>query len=665
LLSSPRLAARAAASTAFPGRIVPWLSACVLVAAAVVLAAPAARAQDLGALLAGLAEPDPKPAIQALAASGEPRAKAALAALAAGNLYRRLADEAIVIGEKDGAMVVVTNALSGEVEDMARPEELEAIALDDAARALVAGAGPDAARADDKPLDFAGAVDGLLADSFAEKGRAIERLTALGDPRAVPVLQALADGRLFTRKSDNAVVIGERAGNDTRVTLAATLQAQGIVRPSELEPVVINNNLRNVVRDAVGRLGLVNPDAGARRRAADALIGGATADSIGLLREALGKEKDTGVKRAIARALAAAELTDPDKAKRLAAIAVLSASTDMRVRSLLQARLAGESDPAVKAAVAQAFDKVQGRLRMVGWAENLFQGISLGSVLLLAAIGLAITFGVMGVINMAHGEMIMLGAYTTFVVQEIFRAFLPAPWFDLYLLAAIPAALAVAGLAGIALERSVIRWLYGRPLETLLATWGISLILQQAVRSVFGAPNKEVANPAWMTGGFEATGGFLVVYNRLYIILFCFIVLAAIALILRRTAFGLHMRAVTQNRDMAAAMGIATGRVDMLTFALGSGVAGMAGVALSQIGNVSPNLGQLYIVDSFMVVVFGGVGNLFGTLIGAMTLGVANKVLEPMAGAVLGKIAVLVAIILFIQKRPRGLFALKGRAVES
>jgi len=278
---------------------------------------------------------------------------------------------------------------------------------------------------------------------------------------------------------------------------------------------------------------------------------------------------------------------------------------------------------------------------------------------------LTIVFISWGVFGACWFNAVQGAPYTAFAVQETFRAFLPAQWFDGYLICAIPVAFAVAGAAGIALERTVIRFLYGRPLETLLATWGISLILQQAVRSIFGAPNKEVANPQWMTEGFELAGGFLVAYNRLYIIVFCFAVLAAIAVILRFTTFGLHMRAVTQNRDMAAAMGIRTRRVDMLTFGLGSGVAGMAGVALSQIGNVSPNLGQLYIVDSFMVVVFGGVGNLFGTLIGAMALGVANKLLEPFAGAVLGKIAVLVAIILFIQKRPRGLFALKGRAVEA
>jgi urea transport system permease protein len=270
----------------------------------------------------------------------------------------------------------------------------------------------------------------------------------------------------------------------------------------------------------------------------------------------------------------------------------------------------------------------------------------------------------MGVINMAHGEMIMLGAYTAYVVQEIFRALAPSA-VDWYLPVAVPTAFLVAGAAGILIERTVIRWLYGRPLETLLATWGLSLILQQLVRTIFGAPNKEVANPTWMTGGIELAGGILLTYNRIVIIVFCLAMLGVLAAAIRFTRFGLEMRAVTQNRGMADSMGIPTGRIDALTFGLGSGLAGMAGVALSQIGNVSPNLGQTYIIDSFMVVVFGGVGSLWGTLVGGMSLGLVNKFLEPYAGAVLGKILILVAIILFIQKRPRGLFALKGRAVES
>jgi urea transport system permease protein len=284
-------------------------------------------------------------------------------------------------------------------------------------------------------------------------------------------------------------------------------------------------------------------------------------------------------------------------------------------------------------------------------------------VLLLAAIGLAITFGVMGVINMAHGEMVMLGAYTTFVVQELIRT--NAPWlFDWSLAIALPLAFLVAGLVGIGIERGVIRWLYGRPLETLLATWGISLILKQAVRTIFGPTNREVGNPSWMSGAFDI-GHLTITYNRMWIVVFSLAVFVALLAVLRFTRFGLQVRAVTQNRPMASSMGIRTPWVDALTFGLGSGIAGVAGVALSQIDNVSPNLGQTYIIDSFMVVVFGGVGNLWGTLVGAMTLGIANKFLEPYAGAVLAKIAILVLIILFIQRRPRGLFALKGRAVEA
>jgi urea transport system permease protein len=317
----------------------------------------------------------------------------------------------------------------------------------------------------------------------------------------------------------------------------------------------------------------------------------------------------------------------------------------------------------VKKAAADAIASIQNGLVLWNAVQNTWYGLSLGSVLLLAAIGLAITFGVMGVINMAHGEMVMLGAYTTFVVQEIIRTRNPA-LFDYSLAIAIPLAFIAAGSVGIVIERTIIRFLYGRPLETLLATWGLSLILQQAVRTAFGPTNKDVGNPSWMSGAFEV-GQITITYNRLWIIVFTLLIFVGLLALLRFTRLGLEMRAVTQNRAMAASMGIRTARIDALTFGLGSGIAGLAGVALSQIDNVSPNLGQGYIIDSFMVVVFGGVGNLWGTLVGAFTLGIANKFLEPFAGAVLAKIAILVLIILFIQKRPRGLFALRGRAVEA
>ncbi len=630
------------------------------------LTAHPARAQDIAASLAGLADSDPKPAIDTLMQSDAPQAKAALAALAAGQLYRRLADGAVVIGEPDGAMLVVTNAATGNMEDMAAPDELEPIQLSDSAKAELAAAGVGAV-ADDTPKDFASAVIALNAEDFAAKGKAIEVLTQLGDPRAVPVLRALADGRLFIRKSDGSVVIADRSGNQQRLTQATDLAAAGLASNAELDPIVVNNNLRIALREAVGRLGLLSPEAGQRLAAANALLEVASPGAVALLRELAPKENHAKTRQAMALALAAADIADAgaDKQRKLDAIGVLAGATDLRIRSLLQARLNAETDADVKAALQTAYNAVQRKLTVIGWFANIFQGISLGSVLLLAAVGLAITFGVMGVINMAHGEMIMIGAYATFVVQEIFRAYLPPDWFGAYLVAALPVAFLIAALFGIAIERGVIRFLYGRPLETMLATWGVSLILQQLVRSIFGAPNKEVSNPSWMTGSFEVVGGFDVTWNRVIIILFCFLVLGMITLILRRTSFGLHMRAVTQNRAMASVMGIPTARVDALTFALGSGIAGMAGVALSQIGNVSPNLGTIYIVDSFLVVVFGGVGNLMGTLVGAMTLGIVNKLLEPVAGAVLGKVVVLVAIILFIQKRPRGLFAAKGRSADA
>ena len=382
-----------------------------------------------------------------------------------------------------------------------------------------------------------------------------------------------------------------------------------------------------------------------------------------------------GMDDALARAtetLAAVNLTHGgNSAIRVAAVQTLALDAGPDTRALLsQIAAIGadgkpvEADAAVREAVVVALDELESRLAFLNGVENVFQGISLGSVLLLAAVGLAITFGVMGVINMAHGELVMLGAYTTFAVQEVFRNSFP-DLFDYSLLVAIPAAFMVSALAGIGIERGIIRFLYGRPLETLLATWGLSLILQQTVRTIFGPTNREVGNPSWMSGSFEVTNGLLLTYNRIWIIVFSLLVLGLIALLLKRTTFGLRIRAVTQNREMAASMGIRTGMTDAMTFGLGSGIAGMAGVALSQIDNVSPNLGQAYIIDSFMVVVFGGVGNLWGTLVGAFTLGIVNKILEPEVGAVLAKILVLVAIILFIQKRPRGLFALRGRAIDS
>jgi urea transport system permease protein len=390
----------------------------------------------------------------------------------------------------------------------------------------------------------------------------------------------------------------------------------------------------------------------------------ANVEQLDAVRTALEAEEDAEIAGILGQAEASMVLKSEEGLEaKLAAVEILSQRGDREAMARLRAVAANDGTPDLQESALEAVASIERHYAMLSTAQNIYYGLSLGSVLLLAAIGLAITFGVMGVINMAHGEMVMLGAYTTFVVQEIIRQ--NAPWlFDSSLLIAIPLAFLIAGGVGVLIERGIIRFLYGRPLETLLATWGVSLILQQAVRSIFGPTNQQVGNPSWMAGAVEVAG-LTFTYNRLWIILFSLVVLALLMAVIRLTPFGLQMRAVTQNRPMASSMGIRTSWVDAMTFGLGSGVAGIAGVALSQIDNVSPNLGQGYIIDSFMVVVFGGVGNLWGTLVGAMTLGVANKFLEPYAGAVLAKIFVLVFIILFIQKRPRGLFALKGRAVEA
>ena len=519
---------------------------------------------------------------------------------------------------------------------------------------------------------YAEAVTALSVGGFRDKEAAIGTLVGFGDPRAMPVLEAMLDNRLHVREADGVVVIvAEAGGSQIALTDAVTLEDLGTVDAGETSRVRVNNRVRRALRAAIGQLSIAAPDPAARLAAARELGRDRSPETADLLTTALETETDAAVRDAMEFSLAQIELGSDDREVRLAAIARLAETASPRVRSLLNPLVRqnsdgvyAEEDVEVREAAEAALARIESQLAWVELGLNVFQGISLGSVLLLAAIGLAITFGVMGVINMAHGEMIMLGAYTTFVVQEVFRAFAPA-WIELYVLVAIPMAFLVAGTVGVGLERGVIRFLYGRPLETLLATWGISLVLQQLVRTVFGAPNREVANPEWMTGGFETFGGAVLTYNRLYIILFAAIVLVAVALVLRYTSFGLQMRAVTQNRPMASAMGIRSGWVDALTFGMGSGIAGVAGVALSQIGNVSPNLGQAYIVDSFMVVVFGGVGSLWGVLSAALSLGVINKFLEPYAGAMLGKILVLVFIILFIQRYPRGLFALRGRAAES
>jgi urea transport system permease protein len=504
------------------------------------------------------------------------------------------------------------------------------------------------------------ALVGFTQGSISDTGDAIDAVVASGNPQAATLLEALKDARLMFSAEQKKVYIKTK---DDKLIDAATGQPVATA-PADLDAVVVNNRLRNVVDAALGSLTLMAPDSARRYDAAQAVFKSHDASALPALDKAIAQETDARVKRALQQARASVVLyaDDASAADKIAAIETIRERGDQDAQGLLDgipASLPAEVRKAAEAASA----RIAKELQLWSTVQNAWYGLSLGSVLLLAAIGLAITFGVMGVINMAHGEMVMLGAYVTFMVQQVMRAYNPG-LLDYSLIIAVPLAFLVSGMVGVLIERGIIRFLYGRPLETLLATWGLSLILQQVVRSAFGPTNREVSAPSWMSGAFEV-GHITITYNRLWIICFSFAVFLALIGLLRFTRLGLEMRAVTQNRAMAAAMGIATSRIDALTFGLGSGIAGLAGVALSQIDNVSPNLGQGYIIDSFMVVVFGGVGNLWGTIVGALSLGIANKFLEPFAGAVLGKIAILVLIILFIQKRPRGLFALKGRAVET
>ncbi len=506
---------------------------------------------------------------------------------------------------------------------------------------------------------FEDAIGKFATDDFSDTEEAIGVVASSGNPLAYPIISALQDERLMFDADSKKVYIKQTDGKAIDAETGAAVDSI----PDSASAVRLNNRLRRTVEAALGGLTLLSPDAATRITAAQSVFKSHEEALLPTVESALAKETNKTAKQALSEARAAILLfkSDAPDNDKLEAIATIKARGDQEAMALLTS--IGDQPPLVAKAAAAAITSIQSSLAMWSGVQNAWYGLSLGSVLLLAAIGLAITFGVMGVINMAHGEMVMLGAYTTFVVQEVIRTRYPAA-FDYSLLIAVPLAFLVSGAVGVLIERSIIRFLYGRPLETLLATWGLSLVLQQAVRTIFGPTNREVGNPSWMSGAFDL-GQITITYNRLWILCFTLAVFLILLAMLRFTALGLEMRAVTQNRRMAASMGIATSRVDALTFGLGSGIAGIAGVALSQIDNVSPNLGQSYIIDSFMVVVFGGVGNLWGTLVGAFTLGIANKFLEPVAGAVLGKIAILVLIILFIQKRPRGLFALKGRAVEA
>jgi urea transport system permease protein len=497
---------------------------------------------------------------------------------------------------------------------------------------------------------------GLLASpSFDSIRQGVQEIVRSGDPRALPIISALQEGELFVR-ADHSLFIRTVSG----FIDAQTGNSAPDVSADKLKKVRFNNPVREAIDQALGSLRLFASDPAERRLAADAVFHVHDPVALAALDRAIAAERDPVVRRAMIEARAAALLSTPNASTqdKLAAITIISTRGGADSRAILEPLR--DEPPPLGPAAATAMRSIDQQLQFWGLIQSVYYGISLGSVLLLAAAGLAITFGVMGVINMAHGEMVMLGAYAAFIVQQ---ALGPA-WTGTSIVLAVPAAFLISGGLGIVIERTLIRWLYGRPLETLLATWGLSLVLQQAVRSIFGPDNRPVQPPGWMSGDFHL-GGLTFTLNRLVIIVFAALVLTGLMAALRLTPLGLRMRAVTQNRTMAAAMGIATPWIDAFTFGLGSGIAGMAGVALSQIDNVSPNLGQSYIIDSFMVVVFGGVGNLWGTAIGALMLGIVNKFLEPFAGAVLGKIAVLVMVILFIQWKPRGLMPVRGRAAEA
>jgi urea transport system permease protein len=495
-------------------------------------------------------------------------------------------------------------------------------------------------------------ADGESDDRIA----ALNERAAAGDPDLQAYVQALLDDEVKLAGGKVLIVRGEEvveAGSGAKATL-----------PEDAEDVVNNNRMRQALDAVLAVFNLSSPDREVRAKAIADLKDSVDEGLFALLEKASAAETDAGLKAQLELLKAVALITSPDKAKRIAAATLLAGSSDPATRSLLIEKLEAETDAEVKAAINRSLDTVQSRL---AWGERLgvlFTGASLGSILLLVALGLAITYGLMGVINMAHGELMMIGAYATYVVQNVFKTHLPGV-FDWYVVAAIPASFLAAALVGALMERSVIRWLYGRPLETLLATWGISLILMQSVRSLFGAQNVGVENPSWLSGGVQVLPNLTLPYNRLAILAFAALVLIGVALLISKTRLGLFVRGVTQNRRMAACMGVNTARIDTYAFALGAGIAGLAGCALSQVGNVGPDLGQGYIVDSFMVVVLGGVGQLAGTVYAALGLGILNKLLEGWQGAVLAKIMVLVFIVIFIQKRPQGIFALKGRSADA
>ena len=507
-------------------------------------------------------------------------------------------------------------------------------------------------------------ISGLASEHVMERLKAIDKIARVGDSDALRLLKELQNSELLV--TDTGQIVLEN--DDWDVIDAITLEMLD-PQPDTYNTVIVNNRMRSQLESAVGVLQLLSDDREIRLTSAKSLRDNLSPSLLTLLNKALAQESDEEIGRILKESQSVILLDSPDEQERIDAVNYLTSSSERRVREFLVAKLekneSGEfEEPSaeVRVAIEFAVTAIDRKLTFIDYFGRLFSGLSLGSILLLAAMGLAITYGLLGVINLAHGEMLMIGAYATYVTQQLFVNYLPN-YFDLYVLAAIPMAFLSSAIIGVVLERTVIRWLYGRPLETLLATWGISLFLIQLVRQIFGAQNVEVSNPTWLSGGVEVWN-IVMPLNRIAIIVFAALVLIGIWLLISQTRLGLFIRSVTQNRSMAACVGVNTAKVDMLAFGLGSGIAGLAGVALSQIGNVGPDLGQAYIIDSFMVVVLGGVGQLAGTVYAALGLGVFSKFIEPGVGAVLTKIIILVFIIAVIQKRPQGLFALKGRSVE-
>jgi urea transport system permease protein len=499
-------------------------------------------------------------------------------------------------------------------------------------------------------------ADDFVAANRSQQAAMLEQWAASPQAARLPLLQALQKENLYLDSQKHAFT----RSNGAMVALGDATAAEG-----QPKAVRLTNRLRVLATTALATHQLVSDSVTQRRDAARQLQRDAQPDMLDFLQKRASSETDDVARQALLLALANLQLTSPQADVRLKAVELLGQSDDPDVQAKLTpfAQAQTEPDARVRAAAEESLNHIKHRLMWGDLLGQAFMGLSLGSVLLLAALGLAITYGLLGVINMAHGEMLMLGAYATWMVQQAMAEFTPQ-WLALYPVVALPVAFMLTASVGMVLERAVIRHLYGRPLETLLATWGISLMIIQLVRMTFGAQNLEVANPAWLSGGVQVFANLTLPWNRIVVLGFVLLVLFFTWLTLNKTRLGLNVRAVTQNRSMAACCGVPTGRIDMLAFGLGSGIAGLGGVALSQLGNVGPELGQGYIIDSFLVVVLGGVGQLAGSVAAAFGLGIFNKILEPQMGAVLGKILILVAIILFIQKRPQGLFALKGRVID-